>query len=124
MKVHYLCHPPNETVDFVYAAELPSGYYAPGMFCIEASDVSGSFVESFKFPARLGERLITTNLTRVGTRTYIVDVDELATRFFFKIVSLDKTARYIGRESSRFTNFPLSRVQPANTTLRTGMCQS
>lgn len=115
MKVHYLCHPQNEIVNFVYAAELPSDYYAPGIFCIEASDVSGNFVESFEFPARLGQILITTNIIQVGTRTYTVDVEELAIKFFFKIVSLDKTARYVGRDSSRFTNLPLSRAQPANT---------
>lgn len=115
MKVHYLCHPPHETVDFVYAAELLNGYYAPGMFCVEASDMSGNLAESFLFPARFGQRLITTSLIQVGTRTYAVDVEELAIKFFFKLISLDKTSRYVGRDSSRFANLPLSRAQPAST---------
>lgn len=115
MKVHYLCHPPNETNGFVYAAELPNGYYAPGMFCVEASDASGNLAESFEFPARLGKRLITTNLVQVATRTYAVDIEELAVKLFFKLVSLDRKSRYEGRSSDRFSGLPLFRAQPANT---------
>jgi len=113
--VHYLCHPPDEMNDFVYASELPNGYYAPGMFCVEASDASGHLAESFQFPARFGDQLITTSLIQVTARTYTAQVEGLAMKFFFKLVSLDRTSRYVGRDPSRFEGFPLFRTQPANT---------
>lgn len=115
MKVHYLCHPPNDSVNFAYAAELPDDYYAPGMFCVEASGASGQLADSFHFPARLGKRLIAPSLIQVTARTYAVNIDELALKFFFKLISLDRMSRYVGRESDRFTDWPLFRVQPANT---------
>ncbi|MCW2038785.1 hypothetical protein VDG09_21265 [Xanthomonas campestris pv. raphani] len=115
MNVHYLCHPPHDSVNFVYATELPIGYYAPGTFCVEASNAGGHLSESFQFPARLGQQVVTHRLTQVTARTYAVDVEELATKFFFKLINLDRTSRYVGRESDRFSNFPLLRVQPANT---------
>lgn len=115
MKVHYLCHPPRDSLNFVYATELPADYYAPGIFCVEASSASGKLSEFFAFPARMGERLIETKLTKVNTRTYAVFFEELSIKFFFKIISLDKTARYVGNERNRFEDFRLFRVQPANT---------
>lgn len=115
MKVHYLCHPPHDSLNFIYATELPADYYSPGTFCVEASSANGHLSESFKFPARMGERLIITSLTKVTARTYAVAVEELAITFFFKMVNLDKTSRYVGIETDRFENFRLSRVQPANT---------
>ncbi|MDZ7889929.1 MAG: hypothetical protein U5M72_12030 [Pseudomonas sp.] len=115
MKVHYLCHPPRDSLNFVYAAELPADYYAPGTFCIEAESANGKLSEFFAFPARMGERLIDTKLIKVNSRTYAVTFAELGIKFYFKIVSLDKTARYVGNESNRFEYFRLFRVQPANT---------
>ena len=115
MKVHYLCHPPGDSVNFVYATELPIGYYVPGAFCIEASSAGGNLAESFQFPARFGQHIVTHRLTLVTGRTYAVDVEDLSTKFFFKLINLDRTSRYVGSESDRFSNFPLFRVQPANT---------
>lgn len=115
MKVHYLCHPPDRQIDFVYAAELPSQYYAPGMFCVEAFNTNGHLGDSFDFPALFGEQLITLSLSQVTARTYAVDVEKLGMKFFFKLVSLDRAARYIGRESKRFSDFPLFRAQPASS---------
>lgn len=115
MKVHYLCRPPDRLNDFVYAAELPSHYYAPGMFCVEAFDTKGNLGKSFDFPAIFGEQLITLSLIQVTARTYVVDVEKLGMKFFFKLVSLDRTARYVGREPTRFSDFPLFRAQPASS---------
>ncbi|WP_286787674.1 MULTISPECIES: hypothetical protein [unclassified Pseudomonas] len=115
MKVHYLCRPLHDSLNFVYATELPPDYYAPGTFCVEASSASGKLSESFKFPARMKERIIETKLTKVNSRTYAVALEELSIKFFFKIISLDKTARYVGGEPNRFEGFRLFRVQPANT---------
>jgi hypothetical protein len=99
----------------VFATELPTGYYAPGTFCVEASSAGGHLSKSFQFPARLGQQIVTHHLTQIAARSYAVDVEELATKFFFKLINLDRTSRYVGRESERFSNFPLLRVQPANT---------
>lgn len=123
MKVHYLCHPPGDSLNFVYATELPVNYYCPGTFCVEAEKANGQLSESFKFPARIRERILITNLSKVNSRTYTVAVDELAARFFFKIVSLDKTSRYVGSEQDRFSNFRLLRVQPANTNRLEQVCR-
>lgn len=115
MKVHYLCHPPCDSVNFVYAAELPVNYYAPGMFCVEASSASGGIAESYQFPAQLKQNLIIPKLTRVNARTYSVEVEDLAMKFFFKLISFDRASRYVGQASNRFSDFPLLRVQPANS---------
>ena len=114
MKVHYLCHPPNDSLNFVYATELPRFYYAPGLFCVESLSSSGSLPETFQFPAQLNQQLINTELTHSTARTYVVSVEDLALKFFFKLVSLDKKSRYVGDDIEHFEGLPLYRVQPAN----------
>lgn len=114
MNVHYLCHPPGDSKNFVYAAELPKNYYAPGMFCVEASNLSGTISESFQFPAQLNKSIVILNLIRVSDRTYSVEVKELGVRFFFKLISFDRSWRYVGQAPNRFSDYPLLRVQPAN----------
>lgn len=114
MNVHYLCHPPGDSANFVYAAELPDDYYAPGMFCVEASSLSGTIPESFQFPAQLNKNIVILNLVRVNARTYAVELKEVGVRFFFKLISFDRTSRYVGQVPNRFSDYPLLRVQPAN----------
>jgi hypothetical protein len=115
MKVHYLCHPPCDSTNFVYAAELPVDHYAPGMFCVESSNASGRLSESFEFFARIGQQVISPKLIRVNARTYSVEVKELNIKFFFKLINFDRASRYVGGALNRFSNFPLLRVQPANS---------
>lgn len=114
MNVHYLCHPPDDPANFVYASELPAEYYAPGMFCVEASSSSGGISDSFKFAAHLNNSIVILKLARIGSRTYSVEVKELGMKFFFKIISFDRATRYVGQAPNRFSDYPLLRVQPAN----------
>ena len=114
MKVHYLCHPPGDSANFVYAAELPADYYAPGMFCVETSSLSGAISDSFQFPANLKGNTVLLKLARVSRRTYSVEVNELGVKFFFKLISFDRTSRYVGQALNRFSDYPLLRVQPAH----------
>ncbi|WP_146750269.1 hypothetical protein [Pseudomonas sp. RIT411] len=114
MKVHYLCHPPGDSINFVYATELPADYYSLGMFAVEASNANGATSNSFKFPAQLKNNTIILELVQTSGRTYTVDVKKIGMRFFFKLVSFDKTARYVGQARDRFIDYPLLRVQPAN----------
>lgn len=115
MKVHYLCHPPSDNLNFIYAAELPADYYTPGMFCIEAYNAAGGIAEEFQFPAMLNGIMIIPKLTKVGSRTYSVEIKELSLKFFFKLIRFDKYSRYIGQLSARFEDYPLFRVQPASS---------
>ena len=114
MKVHYLCHPPGDSSNFVYAAELPTDYYAPGLFCVEAFSLRGAVSDAFQFPAQLKNNTIILKLVRVSARTYSVEVKELGMKFFFKLISFDRMSRYIGQAPNRFSDYPLLRVQPAN----------
>jgi hypothetical protein len=123
VKVHYLCHPPHDSVGFVYAAELPDRYYAPGFFCVEAENARGNVRDAFSFPARLGEQIISAELLQVARRTYSVNVEGVGT-FYFKLVSLDRRARYIGGRAEEFSGYPLYRVQPANDHYLERACQA
>jgi hypothetical protein len=123
LKVHYLCHPPGDLLNFVYAAELPANYYAPGIFCIESKNRSGGLEGSYDFAAILGEQSINATLERVVGRTFSVFIAVLAQRFLFKAVSLDRTARYVGWERNRFSDLPLFRVQPVSDKRLEEACQ-
>jgi hypothetical protein len=110
-------------LNFVYAAELPIDYYAPGLFCIESHNRSGGLNGSYEFAARFREQLIDGTLERTSGRTFSVYIAPINQKFFFKAVSLDRTARYVGYERDRFSDLPLFRVQPASDKRLEEACQ-
>lgn len=121
--VHYLCHPPRDSLNFVYASELPANYYAPGQFCIEAANRGGRPYGSYSFLARFQGELVEQRLELISSRTFSVTVFPIAQRFFFKAVSFNRTARYIGDEVRWFSDVPLMRLQPASDRRLEAACQ-
>jgi hypothetical protein len=114
LAVHYLCHPPEDSLNFVYAAELPSDYYSPGIFCVESRNRSGGLHDSYGFLARMGEQMIESTLERTDDRTFSIFIESVSLTFLFKAVILNRAARYIGDEQDRFSDVPFFRMQPVN----------
>ena len=112
--VLYLCQSLDAPERFVFANELPEHHYSPGIFIVEAANRSGTLKPTFNFPARKGVQVMNLELRRVDNgRAYVVDAASNG-MFYFKVIALNRNARYSGQRGGVFHDFPLYRLEPAN----------
>lgn len=113
-KVLYLCPGSEDSDSLFFAPELPENHYAPGQFFIEARTPAGKPHELYRFAAMQGSQELEFELRPAKNgRSYSVDAGENG-KFFFKIVAINRSIRYIGKNQENFDGMPLYRVEPAN----------